>query len=196
MTPDHEQLLEEMTIFLKSHGCQTVSATYADVCNETERQMLSRIYSVAATYVRTRSDRIAFNTAGVCFEYDAKTNLTANDDIFVEMLPIVSHYSALKWFGLQTVYGFRWTQLDRKDVGFLIDDAFVNLVDAVFIFDRNCQSSINEWTTHMAPHVFANAEVIQCGRGRGSGDPAVKISGHKLNGLHHWKDVLKNNCGI
>ena len=33
MTPDHEQLLTEMTQYLVSQGCEVYSAAYADICN-------------------------------------------------------------------------------------------------------------------------------------------------------------------
>lgn len=191
MTPDHEQLLEEMSIHLVSRGYRTISAAYADICDDESKKMLSRMYSVPATYVRTRSDRIAFDPrSGNCFEFDAKTNLTERGDVFVELLPVVAHYAIGKWFGLRTIYGFRWPTIDRTDIGFAIDDTLVDMVTTIFLFGRDCQVDVNIWVESMAPHVFKNAEIVKLGRCRGSGDPAIKIEPDKLEQLPHWKDVF------
>ena len=197
MTPDHEQLLAEMTQYLTTNGYSVMSATYADVCDTASRKMLSSIYSVPATYIRTRADRVAFSAqTGMCFEFDAKTNLTKQGDVFVELLPIVSHYALMKWFGIKTFYGFRWPNIDRDDIGFEIDNDFVDKVEAVFLFDRDCQCEINQWVEHMAPKVFTHASIVKAGRGYGSGDPAVKVPDYNLEDLPHWKDLFKATCGI
>lgn len=197
MTPDHEELLKEMTQYLTGHGYKVISSAYADICDDASREMLSSMYSVASTYIRTRADRIAFSSrTGRCFELDAKTNMTSHNNIFVEMLPVVAHYGIGKWFGLDTIYGFRWPRLNRTDVGFVIDDAFVDMVETVLIFNRDCQSEVNQWVERMAPHVFKHAEVVRCGRGYGSGDPAIRVSEQaKLDRMPHWRELFKATCG-
>lgn len=192
MTPDHEKLLEEMSQHLTDQGYKIISSAYADVCDNESQAMLASMYSVASTYIRTRADRIAFNShTGRCFEFDAKTNMTSHDNIFVEMLPVVSHYAVRKWFGLDTIYGCRWPNLARDDVGFVIDRAFVDLVETVLIFDRDHQREVNQWVEDMTPRVFPNAKIKRCGRGKGSGDPAIRVASQdSLNQMPHWRTVF------
>ncbi len=191
MTPDHERLLEDMSQYLHSAGYRTMSATYADVCDAESKRLLSKMYSVPATYVRTRSDRIAFNPqTETIFEFDAKTNLTKHEDVFIELIPVVAHYVISNLFGLKTIYGFRWPNIDREDIGFEINDTFAEMVTAIFIFDRDCQVEVNQWVEHGATSIFKNAKIVKCNRGRGSGDPAIKMEPEALQGLPHWKHLF------
>lgn len=192
MTPEHERLLSEMEQFIQELGGVSYSATYADCLARQPKKILSRLHTVPATYIRTRSDRICFfESQKTIFEYDAKTNESGRD-FFVECLPVWHHIVAYKHFSLTTVYGFRWPKRDFKDIGIVIDKDFRDKVDKVYVYERDALAEITNFVEQNYKSWFPNARLEYAFARVGSGDPSIRICRDTVKEYPHWKDILSD----
>jgi hypothetical protein len=192
MTPAHEQLLTEMDQFIELLGGSHYSAAYADVASVEKRKSLARINTIPATYIRTRSDRVCFfQDTRTVLEYDAKTN-EKGSDFFVECLPVWHHLIAYRHFGIKTVYGFRWpNRSEFSDIGIVLDNDFRNLVDGVFVYNRQDLADVTDFVITNQPLWFPKAEIIHVDNRRGSGDPSIRVRRQTIANYPHWMEVIK-----
>jgi len=190
MTPAHEKLLGDMERYVTEIGGISYSACYADRLTGDAKRILANRHTVQATYIRTRSDRLCFfSDRSVLFEYDAKTN-ERGEDFFVECIPVMHHLIAYHYFGIKTVYGFRWPTLAVDDIGVVLDSEFRNQVDGVFVYGREDLASVTAFVMQHYKAWFPKADLFRVSRRIGSGDPSIRIRRDVVRDNPHWKSVI------
>lgn len=169
----HEVFENQMIAALIKRGYIVSSATYHETLPAQAVEILQRIYTPAALYLRTRADRIAIRR-DLVFEFEVKTHENKRySDMTIEALPLLHHMMKLN-LGVDCLYMYH-NPFERLYRGFWVS-GMPPIRDFRIPENTRYDDAAVEATKMHGGLLFSAKNIITSPvRGDGSADPYIII---------------------